>query len=448
MGRSSSLHLSMRGRNLSFIDKIHEIFLLDSENNVRSLEGYKKAFTANAVRRLNEEIVKLWPPNIDIETVLKKTSSDVSGLYVGDYSGDQLMQAIVRHSTYATKLLIIDPFIYPLSVRDEFSPLHNPDQHRYQTLKNVNIWLKMAPWIEAGLVEVIRTPCDFDHRLQWDSMKEQQEKFSGNEKLREAAETSVAELMKRHSEKWKLHNLLLASPDSSLIRDFLRVSGNTQKIDSNDFLSFVNQLRANDPDFLEPINMSGSSGQLQMITSGAGYNIARLTASWTGSYLITDLTSKWKEIELDREGRTAETQAWSPFAKAIQETQFNYLQAVSLEAALRLRQEERLGSLRAFLRKVWKQACEPDSFGKVNGGLLADELESEVQKAKEEWRQIDRTLLSAAGAIGGGLAAIGIAQGEFLAAATLVAGVPLLATSTWQRRGFPDKHPAAFFLRL
>lgn len=337
MGRSSSLHLSMRGRNLSFIDKIHEIFLLDSENNVRSLEGYKKAFTANAVRRLNEEIVKLWPPNIDIETVLKKTSSDVSGLYVGDYSGDQLMQAIVRHSTYATKLLIIDPFIYPLSVRDEFSPLHNPDQHRYQTLKNVNIWLKMAPWIEAGLVEVIRTPCDFDHRLQWDSMKEQQEKFSGNEKLREAAETSVAELMKRHSEKWKLHNLLLASPDSSLIRDFLRVSGNTQKIDSNDFLSFVNQLRANDPDFLEPINMSGSSGQLQMITSGAGYNIARLTASWTGSYLITDLTSKWKEIELDREGRTAETQAWSPFAKAIQETQFNYLQAVSLEAALRLR---------------------------------------------------------------------------------------------------------------
>lgn len=42
---------------------------------------------------------------------------------------------------------------------------------------------------------------------------------------------------------------------------------------------------------------------------------------------------------------------------------------------------------------VWKQACDPTSFEKVNGRLLADELAGEVAKAKAEWDKIDQDLL-------------------------------------------------------
>lgn len=444
-------HLSIRGRNLAFIELLCELLLLDSDSHLRSLEQYKKAFTAQNVRRLNEGIARIWPPDLDIRAALHSTRAGVSGLYVGDYDKDQLLRGIVRHSAYASKLLICDPFIYPLSVRDEYSPIHNPDQHRSQTLKNANLWLSLIPWIQAGLVEVIRTPSDFDHRLQWDSMKEQDAKFEASAELMEAAEVTVKELRARHSEAWKFRDLILTMPDGALLAQLQQVAGTDSKVTKDDLLAYVHRRRAADPDFLEPMGPN-AGGQLHMFSSGANYNIACLVSELTGSYLVTDLHVRWKELELDRRGRAEEVDAWSPFAKAMHGASLKYLDDVSLEDALSLRKDGRLEDLRAFLRRVWKQACDTTSYADVNGQLFAEELQSEIRKAEDEWAQIDRDLLKSSGGIGAGLATaanlIGSGQGEFLAAATLIAGIPLLAASAWQRRGFPDKFPAAFFLRL
>jgi hypothetical protein len=443
-------HLSVRGRNMAFLDLISEILLLDSHRRLRSLDEYKRAFTTKAVRELNEGILRIWPKNIDINAALKPREPGVSALYVGDYAKDELLRGIVRHSTYAAKLLVCDPFIYPLSVRDEFNPILNPDQHRAQTLRNTNLWLTLSPWIQAGIVEVIRTPCDFDRRLKWESMKEQDEKFRASAELEEAAKISVEEMMQRHSAKWKLRDLLLSMPDAALIGRLEEIANDGGDVSKEDLFAYVRHLRASDPDFLEPFDLSGGH-QLQMTTTGAGYNIARLTASITNSYLVTDLHVKWKEIELDRRGKTEETATWSPFAKALQETNFRYLDDVSLESALELRTEGRLDDLRAFMRRVWSQACDTQSFARMNAQLLAEELTSEVRKAEEEWKQIDRDLLKNAGGLGSSLALavpmIGAGQGVFLASAVAIAGLPLIA-STWQRRGFQDRFPAAFFLRL
>ena len=218
-------------------------------------------------------------------------------------------------------------------------------------------------------------------------------------------------------------------------------------------MAYVRGQRDNDPDFLVVAADNEKDAQLTMVTSGAAYNIARLTASLTGSYLITDLTSKWKEIELDRLGRSAETETWSPFAKAFQEAGFKYLNDVSIDNAFRLRQEDRLGTLRAFLRRVWQQACDPDSFDSVNARLLADELVAEVEKAKAEWDKIDEELVKMAlGSTGAGLLAagplIGSGNGLFLAAAAILAGGASIAMTTRRRGRFQDQFPAAFFLRL
>ena len=377
-------YLSVRGKNIAFLNKIAEIFLLDTNDQPKSLGEYKKAFTAKAVRDLNEEIVRLWPKNIDIHRVLQPSKGDVSGLYVGDYSPDQLRSAIVRHSLYATKLLIVDPFIYPLSVRDEYSPILNPEQYRAQTLRNVNLWLELAPWIDAGLVEVIRTPADFDHKLQWESMKSQEEKFAANPELQAALEITADELKKRHLEDWRFRDQLLSLPDDVLIGKLDELTQGAKGVSKEDMLAYLRKTREEDPDFLEPMGTGENNSQLTMFSSGAMYNVARMTATITESYLLTDMPSRWMEIELDREGRSEETQAWSSFAKAFHSAEFKYLNNVNIQNALTLRKEERLQNFRAFLRRVWKQACDPQSFDKVNGKLLAEELQSEVNKADDE----------------------------------------------------------------
>lgn len=444
-------HLSVRGRNLAFIDLICELLLLDSDRRLKSLESYKKAFTAQNVRRLNEGIARIWPADLDIEAALRSTKRSVSGFYVGDYSKDQLLRGIVRHSAYASRLLICDPFIHPLSVRDEYSPILNPNQHRSQTLRSVNLWLSLVPWVQADLVTVIRTPCDFDRRLKWDSMQEQDEKFATSPELTEAADVTVKEMIRRHSQAWKFRDLILSMPDGALLSQLQRIAESDGDVSKDALLAYVHRRRVADPDFLEPLGPENES-QLHMVTSGAGYNIACMVSELTGSYLVTDLHVKWKEIELDRRNRAAEIDAWSPFAKAMQEAKLKYLDDVSLEDALAIRKDGRLEDLRAFLRRVWTQACDTSSYSGVNGSLFAEELQSEIRKAEDEWAQIDRELLKNGGGIGAGLAAaatlVGTGQGEFLAAATLIAGIPLLASSSWQRRGFPRKFPAAFFLRL
>lgn len=445
--------LSVREKNLAFLDKLGEVFYLDADHKPKPLADYKKAFTARRVRDIYEEVARLWPKTMDINKTLAATRGTVSGLYIGDYSPEQLLQGVVRHSLYAERLLIADPFTYPHSVRPEYNPLLNPEQYRTQTLRNVNLWLRLAPWIKAGIVEMIRTPDDFSHQLKWDALKEQEMKFGESPELQEAAKITVEELRARHTEKWKYRDLVLSLPDEPLLQKLAELEDPAKGITKEALLEHVRKQRAEDPDFLNVAGAGKENAQLQMMSTGAAYNMAKLTASLTGSYLITDLSVRWKEIELDRAGRSAETDVWSPFAKSFQEAKFRYLNDVSIEDAFRLREEQRLGALRTFLREVWKRACDPTSFDKVNGGLLADELAAEVAKTKAEWDKIDQDLLktTVAGTGAGLLAAgpmIASGQGLFLAAAAIVGGVGSLAAAARGRKRFSDEYPAAFFLRL
>jgi hypothetical protein len=205
---------------LIFANRISEALQLDTIGKPRSLKDYKAAFTADVVRKIHEAVMDTWPPGIDIADALRQPSGDVSGLYIGDYGSDYVTRAIVRHSIYANRILLVDPFVYPASVRDEYNPILNPAQHRAQTLRNVNLWFALLPWIEAGLVAIIRPPSDFDPRLNWEFMEAQEKKFEDSAELKKAKEETVDELSARHRQKIMRQLLLLGAPDSYLRRKF------------------------------------------------------------------------------------------------------------------------------------------------------------------------------------------------------------------------------------
>jgi hypothetical protein len=446
-------YLSIRGRNIYFANRLFEILKLDPKNNSKGLKYYKAAFTGTAVRQIYEAVMEAWPPDINIEKVLSRTSSEVSGLYNGDYELGYIIKGIVRHSIYANKILVIDPFVYPKSLRDEYNPIIEPDQYRAQTLKNANFWFSLIPWIDAGIVEIIRTPADFDPKLNWESLKFQQKKFDENQELKKAKEESVKELKKRHMEKMAFEHLLLSAPDFYIKQKFEELFYNNEGLTADDFLKYIHRERELDPDFLEPIGPDSKTGQLKTWTTGANYEIARITASITRSYLVTDLYVRWREIELDRESHSVENTIWSPFSKAVQNANLKYLNSLRLEHALSLRKEGRLERFRIFLHRVWKDACIEDPFDNINAQILAEELQEKVQQAEEEWKQIDRDLIKmmGAGLIPEMLAAgplIASGNADFLAAAGIILGATNLAVSTAKRRSFPNRFPAAFFMKI
>ncbi|MCA1852235.1 MAG: hypothetical protein LC647_07540, partial [Beggiatoa sp.] len=248
-----------------------EVLRLDTSAG-QSIKDYKAAFTADAVRDIHELILEVWPPDLDIGAVLAADAVDVSGLYIGDYDLEYISRGIVRHSIYANKILVVDPFIYPRSVRDEFNPILGPEQHRKQTLKNVNFWFSLMPWIEAGIVEITRTPADFDPQLNWNSLECQRKKFEENSELKAAGEISVKEMKNRHVEKLAYRQFLLSAPDSYIERTFEKLGLEKDGYTAKDFLKYIQTERERDPDFLEPLGPGSSAGQLHMISSGASYD--------------------------------------------------------------------------------------------------------------------------------------------------------------------------------
>jgi hypothetical protein len=223
-------------------------------------------------------------------------------------------------------------------------------------------------------------------------------------------------------------------------------------ISEEEFIRYINKQREANPNFLEPLGKGPNSAQLHMQSSGTHYAGAKLTAQLTGSYLVTDIEVKWKEIELDRENAGADNAAWAPFAKSMQEAKLKFLDNLELQHALALRKEGRLEQLRSFLHKVWSSACSAEPFDQKNSIALATELTDEVRKADAEWAKINRDLVKM---VGGGFAAglmAGpmITQGNalFLAAAGVVATGATLLNDEMRRRKFPDEYPAAFFMKV
>ena len=446
-------YLSVRGRNLYFAARIAEALQLDRAGKTRRLSDYKAAFTTAAVRKIHEAIMEIWPPDINITEVLERVPGDVSGLYIGDYGPEHITRGIVRHSIYANKILLFDPFVYPKSVRDEFNPILNPGQYRTQTLKNVNLWFDLLPWIDAEIVEIIRPPSDFDHKLNWDFMKAQERKFAENPELQSAMKKSVDELSKRHTRKLMYQQLLLGAPDSYLRSKCEELGFNKEGVSCDEFIKSVHEERERDPDFLEPLGSGEENSQLFTLTSGACYPSAKLTANITGSYLFSDLYVRWKELELDRESQIAANTVWAPFAKALQDAPLRYLNSLRLDHALMLRKEGRLESLRGFLAKVWKEASTENQFDNANAVLLAEELGGQIREAEQEWDKIDVDLLKIVGgtAVAELLAAgplIAAGHAFFLAAAVFAGGGLPVVHSTVKRRSFQDRFPAAFFMKI
>lgn len=245
---------------------------------------------------------------------------------------------------------------------------------------------------------------------------------------------------------------ILHEPDEQLKAGFKEFQPDVSEADLDKFMSYIHARRQRNPYYMEPmVGPDGKIAQLIIRTSGASYDMAKRIAQRTKSHLITDLPSRWKEIELDRIEGNVDNGAWTPFAKAFHELEINYLNNVPLDLVLRLQREQRLEGLRSFMRKVWKSAEPDESFKAKAVENLAAELHDKVRQAQDEWRKIDRDLLKWLGGIGA-LATPFVARGgaEWTAAAITagVAGIGALAVSTHQRKSFQDRYPAGFFLKL
>ncbi len=442
-------HLTLRGKNLMFARNIFALLQVDAPAKAK-FSDLKRAFTPTVVREIHAAIPDFWPDVDDYERCLLDEASNVTAIYTGTYEPEAVFRAVARHALYSEKIFLIDPLLDPRRIREEFSPIARPEEHRASTMKYSFLWLSLYPWIEAGIVNFVRPLTDFVPGLLHELCEVERKKEQLHPEFRQALEEgSEARVEAANATDGGLTEYyFLSHPDGFFRELYERMPKDSRPKSFEDFLAWIEVRRANHPYYVD--RLPGQDGELLHITSGANYEVTKRMCAVTRSHMITDLPARWKEIELDRVN-VSNDENWEPFAKALQNAPLKILENVGLGTALKLRSENRLEGMRHFFRKVWKSCREPNQFSRENAENLAAELDDRVTQADTEWKKIDQDLVKWFAAAGAPIITAGFSgwvPAAAAAAGAAVVGAGTLIESHLKRSQFRDLFPAGFFLGL
>ncbi len=441
-----SRHLTIRGKNLTFLGAIAAALQLDTYVTNVPFADLKRAFSPKAVQQIHLAIAELWPDLDDFEACIGKEDSDVTALYTGSYEPAAVFRAITRHCLYSEKIYLVDPFLDPRMIADEFNPVVHPDQHRATTIKHAFLWITLAPWIKEGIVNFIRPLDNFVPGLYHEVLQLQRRRNATSPELAKIEEEETEELLKKSGpmDGSLMEHYFLSFHDEHYREMYRGMPADNPFQSPEKFLEYIQNRRDRHPYYVDML--PGQNSELLHHTTGANYELAKRMCALTNSHMITDMRYRWKELELDRPQNAANDHDWSPFAKALQNAPLKILGNVELRAALALRNESRLERMRFFFNKVWKSCREPNEFSESNAINLAAELSEKIAEAEAEWKKIDQEILKWFGVAGA--AAVAGASTGFLPALPVagVGGIAALIEAQLKRRSFRDRYPAGFFL--
>lgn len=434
--------IPVRDKNINFVNRIGEALQLDSvEKETKTFQEFvsllKKSVTPEAVKKIHLAIPDIWPDKNDLDRCFAQEKSNNSGLFIGTYLFDITTSLLNRHALYDETIILIDPFSDHRVIAPEFNPVIKPEEHITTTFHYILLWLQLLPWIEKGLIKVIRDPGDFDYSLRKTTLDISMARFTQNDELKKAWENRKEP--EQFEESFKDQHTLSHSDEFFI--DKLKDSGLSEDKIRDDL-----QRRRNESLYYVEV---GSQSQLLKWTTGTNYEMGKYICEKTDSHIITDISYRWKEIEYDRKVNGMHIDAWTPFAKAFQGIQLQHLNGLSFNDLLKLRSDGYLEDMRAFLRRVWTACSTGEAFDKNNVENLSAELKDHINIANSEWKKIDSNLVKWFGRESFFGTVIGITSGAvhwIPAMAIAAAGLVNLVQSKMERNKFITRYPAAFLI--
>jgi hypothetical protein len=291
----------------------------------RSWEDFKKNISGKEIRQFYGVQASLWPPGTDWQAIMPQPDGKLRGLYLGDIGPELILRNLIRFSLYSDQLFILDPFYNPWILRPQYNPIENPDQFKADTLRLIYFLFQIAPWIEANVVQLVPDPGDFNLTLKRETWRlaraRRGEQLIHEDDMAEARAEGEAELKR----------VIYALPEHQLLHQLERAGQKLTDQQKASVLQYAKeQLRADPLALEQPLGSSSGTGQIKAFRSGANLETALMIAGTTGTFLYTNMVTRWQEIlsARDEMGETART--WSPFAKAFQSLQFRFLTGSTL----------------------------------------------------------------------------------------------------------------------
>ncbi len=383
--------LTIHGKNEYFLYRLSEIFELDSrEISIKSRDDLviylKRVLTNEKAKLVYKLIPEIWPDIDDYNRCMELESKNNSGLYIGNYLLDSIISLVNRYGLYEDSIFMIDPFSDHRIMVAKYNPLEHPELHMQDTLNNILIWIQFAPWIENGFVKFTRNPVDFDYDLMIKTNEASEKRHNECEEIRSIHENDT---IPEEVKDFVMNSVMLHMPEQFLTENPQCLNYLKQKhITPDAVLEYIKKERRTSPYYIE----GAANGLLLRMFSGANYEAGKYICSRVNSHILTDLKVRWLEMEYDRKSNGIQNCDWEVFSRHFQQLPLPYLNGLRTIDVMKLRNDGHLDSMRRFLKKLWLRSS-PDSATEQHViEQLSLELDDEVGKASNEWRNIDKNL--------------------------------------------------------
>lgn len=438
--------VSVLDRNRILIRAAEQIF---GFRRGRSWAEFKKQISDEEIREFFTVHASMWGPETNWFGIMPKPDGNLRGLYLGDIRPELILRNLIRFSLYNDQILVIDPFPNARNLKPEFNPIENPGRFKAEMVKLIYFLFQVAPWIEAGIVQLIPDPGEINRELRWATADLAGERWKGREP--EQADVAVLHEVGRSD----LRRFLFALDERTILGQIERSGQRLNDEQRKSVVRYARQQLAADPLAWERANGDDPSiGQLQLVRGGTNLETALLIADVTGAFPYTNLRSRWRELMDARDELSETARVWTPLANTIQALEFKFLNNVDVEFAASMRDDGRLEGFRSFLRTVGKQASEVKTLSSLDAFVRdsSDALIGEHQKAVAEWGSIQESYLKWMGS-GALAAATGFMTGHLslnaaaLSASTMHITHQLLLRHMRKAR-FRKSNPMSVFIDL
>ena len=372
--RPSSSERSIRERNIKFIDILIRILGLDE---CKDWAKIRRDLTDQKIADIHKLIGALWPRETDLMSLLPKPDIKVSrALYSGLLDPRVAYKNVATFSLYVDEILIINPFLNPNIIRKEYNPVDNPSQYRQETLKNIIFLISFMPLIQAGRVNVIPDPLNFNTALR-DQIMAEAEKRRNQVKLDDKL---MAPMKKLFMDDYK--RFLFNQPDDHLRSFIKRTKPNINDEELEKTLEYIKKENEKDPlAMLHPSIPKKGNGQMLISHLNPNLELGMFLAQATGSFILTHHPYRWSEICSSVNYFYGDYHSpWERIAKCMTNLEIDFIHFLDHKDLLSALNDGELRYMKVALRNVWNavQTEQPKSLSYV------DSLIKEIDSAQEK----------------------------------------------------------------
>lgn len=281
---------SIRERNLMLYNGIANVL---GFNTGKDWTQIRRHLTDDQISKIYLLYECLWPRETDILKLLPKPDGACRAIYTGSIHPLAIGEFAFGASLYFGELLIEHPFLHAGTVNKEFSPVENPSAYRQEFIKTVMFFLSVMPLVDAGLVNLIPDPCNFDLHLR-DQMMQMAQSRGGSIPVNLRQDKRIEELAKQDFQR-----SIMALPPDALRRRVQRMSPELDDASIDKILDEFEVLKEQDSlAVLQEGSLEGGKdgGQLNMMKLSPNFEMTMYLAQATGGCIVTDNRFRWAEV--------------------------------------------------------------------------------------------------------------------------------------------------------